>query len=166
MNVDRDGPMTSKIAPASSQKSQDASWSIARPAVPKPEANCITPPRSRLNKANKWLTRWMPGLVVCSSLRRFGRPHGHIDDVARPGSEWLRWRQTIGRLDVTAHLSVMPSAYGLNCNTLHRRKESGVGACVYRKPKRECNGDGVRQGWRSAEPGERPAHLYPMTGAF
>ena len=28
------------------------------------------------------------------------------------GSEWLRWRQTIGRPDVTAHLSVMPSAYG------------------------------------------------------
>ena len=56
---------------------------------------------------------------------------GYIDDVARPGSEWLQWRQTVGWLDVTAHLSVMPSAYGLDCNTLHRRKEYGVGACPY-----------------------------------
>jgi putative ABC transport system substrate-binding protein len=53
---------------------------------------------------------------------------GRIDDGARPRSEWLRWRQTIGRPDVTAHLSVMPGAYALDCNTLHRRKESGVGA--------------------------------------
>jgi hypothetical protein len=53
---------------------------------------------------------------------------GRIDGVARPRSEWLQWRQTVGRLDATAHLSVMPSAYGLDCNTLHRRKESGVGA--------------------------------------
>ena len=53
---------------------------------------------------------------------------GRIDDVARPGLESLQWRQTVGRLDVTAHLFVMPSAYALDCNTLHRRKESGVGA--------------------------------------
>jgi hypothetical protein len=53
---------------------------------------------------------------------------GCIDGVAPPRSEWLQWRQTVGQLDVTAHLSVMPSAYALDCNTLHRRKESAVGA--------------------------------------
>ena len=34
----------------------------------------------------------------------------HIDDVARPGSEWLQWRQTVGRLDGvsvgTTHISI------------------------------------------------------------
>ena len=47
-----------------------------------------------------------------------------------------------------------------------------ITAAVYRKPKPAHNGDEVRQGlgmnlWnRSAEPGERPAHLCPMNDAF
>jgi hypothetical protein len=44
--------------------------------------------------------------------------------------------------------------------------------CVYRKPKPGRSGDEVRQGlgvnrcFRSAEQGERPEHLCPMTGVF
>ena len=33
---------------------------------------------------------------------------GRIDDAARPKPEWLLWRQTVGLLDATAHLSAMP----------------------------------------------------------
>jgi hypothetical protein len=45
-------------------------------------------------------------------------------------------------------------------------------SCVYRKLKPGRSGDEVRQGlgvnrcFRSAEQGERPEHLCPMTGVF
>ncbi len=59
---------------------------------------------------------------------------GYIGDAAQPRLEWLRWRQTVGQLDATAHLYVMPSAYVLDCNTPHRRKVSGVDASRRRCP--------------------------------
>ena len=53
---------------------------------------------------------------------------GRIDDAARPKPEWLLWRQTVGLLDATAHLSVMPSACALDCNTPHTKQELAAGA--------------------------------------
>src|SRR6516164_9102509 len=57
---------------------------------------------------------------------------GRIDDAVQPRSELRRWRQTVGQLDVMAHPSAMPSACALDCNTLHRRKES-VGGAPHRR---------------------------------
>ena len=53
---------------------------------------------------------------------------GRIDDAARPRPEWLLWRQTVGLLDATARLSVMPSACALDCNTPHTKQELAAGA--------------------------------------
>jgi len=53
---------------------------------------------------------------------------GRIDDVARPRPEWLLWRQTVGLLDATARLSVMPNACALDCNTPHTKQEFAAGA--------------------------------------
>src|ERR1019366_7208993 len=53
---------------------------------------------------------------------------GRIGDAAQPRSEWRQWRQIVGRLDARGHLSVMPSACALDCNTSHRRKEFASGA--------------------------------------
>jgi hypothetical protein len=75
--------------------------------------------RIRLFSTDRLLWVWLSFPKITS---------GRIDGAIRPRSEWLQWRQTVGRLDLTAHLSVMPSAYALDCNTLRRRKESGVGA--------------------------------------
>jgi hypothetical protein len=44
---------------------------------------------------------------------------GRIDGAIRPRSEWLQWRQTVGRLDLTAHLSVIPSAYAVCTENLN-----------------------------------------------
>ncbi len=49
---------------------------------------------------------------------------GRIGGAVQPRSEWRQWRQIAGRLDARAHLSVMPSACALDCNTPHRRKNS------------------------------------------
>ena len=57
-------------------------------------------------------------------------------------------------------------------NILARKASGSYYTCVYRKPKPGRNGDAVRRGSRatrysrSAEWGERPAHLCPVTGAF
>jgi hypothetical protein len=40
-----------------------------------------------------------------------------------PNMGMATWRQIVGRLDARAHLSVMPSASALDCNTPHRHKE-------------------------------------------
>ena len=53
---------------------------------------------------------------------------GRIGDAVQPRSEWRQWRQIVGLLDARAHLSVMPSACALDCNTPHRRKEFAAGA--------------------------------------
>ena len=53
---------------------------------------------------------------------------GRIGGAVQPGSEWRQWRQIVGLLDAKAHLSVMPSACALDCNTPHRRKEFAAGA--------------------------------------
>ena len=53
---------------------------------------------------------------------------GRIDDAVRPRSEWRQWLQTVGRHDARAHLSVMPNACTLDCNTPHRRKEFAASA--------------------------------------
>jgi hypothetical protein len=53
---------------------------------------------------------------------------GRIDGAVQPGSEWWRCRQSVGPLDEKAHLSVMPSASALDCNTPHKRKELAAGA--------------------------------------
>src|ERR1017187_2300952 len=53
---------------------------------------------------------------------------GRIGDAVQPSSEWRQWRQIVGRLDARGHLSVMPSACALDCNTSHRRKEFAAGA--------------------------------------
>ena len=55
---------------------------------------------------------------------------GRIGDVTQPRREWRQWRQIVGRLDATAHLSVMSGACVLDCNTLHRRKEFAADALV------------------------------------
>jgi heme/copper-type cytochrome/quinol oxidase subunit 1 len=47
---------------------------------------------------------------------------GRIGGAVQPGSEWRQWRQIVGLLDARAHLSVMPSACALDCNTPHKRK--------------------------------------------
>ncbi len=53
---------------------------------------------------------------------------GRIGGGVQPGWGWRRWRQSVELLDVTAHLSVMPSACALDCNTPHKRKEFAAGA--------------------------------------
>jgi len=53
---------------------------------------------------------------------------GCIGDAAQPSSEWRQWRQIVGRLDARGHLSVMPSACALDCNTSPKRKEFAAGA--------------------------------------
>jgi hypothetical protein len=53
---------------------------------------------------------------------------GHIGGAVQPGLEWQGWRQSVGLLDEKAHLSVMPGACALDCNTPHRRKELAAGA--------------------------------------
>ena len=53
---------------------------------------------------------------------------GRIGGAVQPGSEWRQWRQIVGLLDARAHLSVMPSAGALDCNTPHKRKEFAAGA--------------------------------------
>src|SRR5450756_169190 len=58
---------------------------------------------------------------------------GRICDAAQPRSELRQWRQTVGRLDARGHLSVVPSACALDCNTAHRRKEFAAGALAYVK---------------------------------
>jgi hypothetical protein len=79
----------------------------------------------------KWFRLTADVQVISPPVKGLSFPKiisGCIGDAARPRPEWLQWRQTVGRFDVTAHLSVMPNAYALDCNTLHRQKESGVGA--------------------------------------
>ena len=53
---------------------------------------------------------------------------GRIGGAVQPGWEWRGWRQSVGPLDARVHLSVMPSACALDCNTPHRRKEFAAGA--------------------------------------
>jgi hypothetical protein len=53
---------------------------------------------------------------------------GRIGGAVQPGSEWRQWRQIVGLLDARVHLSVMPSASVLDCNTPHMRKEFAAGA--------------------------------------
>ena len=54
---------------------------------------------------------------------------GRIGGAVPPESEWRGWRQSVGPLDARAHLSVMPSACALGCNTPHKRKELTAGVC-------------------------------------
>ena len=53
---------------------------------------------------------------------------GRIGDAAQPRSEWRQWCPIVGLFDEKAHLSVMPGASALDCNTPHRRKEFAAGA--------------------------------------
>jgi hypothetical protein len=53
---------------------------------------------------------------------------GRVGGAVQPGLESRGWRQSVGLLDVTADLSVMPSASALDCNTPHMRKEFAAGA--------------------------------------
>jgi hypothetical protein len=87
-----------------------------------------------------WLRNKSVNLTLAyPSARRFNDlsfpkiTSGRIDDVALPRSKWPQWRRIVGQLDLMAHLSAMPNAYALDCNTLHKWKESGVGA-----PRRRC----------------------------
>ena len=48
---------------------------------------------------------------------------GRIDGAVQPGSEWRGWCRIVGLPDARAHLSAMPSAGALDCNTPHKRKE-------------------------------------------
>src|SRR5450830_1079010 len=51
-----------------------------------------------------------------------------IGDSAQPRSEWRQWCQTVGLLGARTHLSLMPSAYALDCNTPHTKQELVAGA--------------------------------------
>jgi hypothetical protein len=53
---------------------------------------------------------------------------GRIGGAVQPGSGWRQWRQIVGLRDVAAHLSAMPSACALDCNTPHKRKEFAASA--------------------------------------
>ena len=53
---------------------------------------------------------------------------GRIGGAVQPGSGWRQWRQIVGLRDVAAHLSAMPSACALDCNTPHKQKEFAASA--------------------------------------
>jgi hypothetical protein len=75
------------------------------------------------------------GIEACATSHHWSRKlslpkiiSGRIGGAVQPGSEWRGWCQNVGLLDARAHLSVMPSACALDCNTTHKRKELAAGA--------------------------------------
>src|SRR5262249_19922353 len=53
---------------------------------------------------------------------------GRNGDASRTRLGWRQWRRTAGLPDPAACLCPMPSAYGPDCNTPHKKKEFAAGA--------------------------------------
>jgi hypothetical protein len=77
---------------------------------------CLHEPKARF-PVGRLVPLSEAGISPAGSIRLF-LTH-RIGDAAQPRSEWRQWRQIVGRLDARAHLSVMPSACTLDCNTSH-----------------------------------------------
>jgi hypothetical protein len=92
-----------------------------------------------------WAAFLATGIVLCSGDGFQGQNlsfpkiiSGRIGDVAQPRSEWRQWRQIVGLLGARAHLSVMPSACALDCNTLDEAIENTFPLPIQFLPSRPC----------------------------
>jgi len=122
----------------------------------------------------RWTAR-PSGISLCSENWR-DRGAARSENCVEPVDDWRRScapsRPAMNSRSLIMERPPAPSRGGATASYLFAPRRWVGDHCVYRKPKPGHSGDEARQGsgvnlwFQSAERGERPAHLCPMTGAF